>query len=213
MAPCIYWRWDWKQTPSSLSCCPQLGPQCSQVTTAGTVKASCAHAHQMPPPDCHSLWCGAETRQVCDWWRLSAPSPYFEASTFQVNATHGRLVWINLMPWEGLGKLKNNATASIFLKICSILWHDYFTSKCDSSEIISPPKQSCRAHLPYPRRTLGQTRLSESPLSNMALHVCICSDYVLNKKAKHSYLKGSSVEGHLATMRGGISMHATPFPN
>lgn len=61
--------------------------------------------------------------------------------------------------------------------------------------------------LPSPVRTLGQMRLSESPLANTAPPVCICSVHVL-KKSKHNNIMSSRVEGHLATTRGGINLWA-----
>lgn len=115
-----------------------------------------------------------------------------------------RSIWFGLIYFHEWfwGKFKNHATASIFLKFCSIIGHNYFKFRGPVS--FSSPKQSpiCLTVI----RTLGQTGLSGSPLSNMAPHVCICSVHVLNKKSKHNNLKGSWVEVHLATMKGGISL-------
>lgn len=114
-----------------------------------------------------------------------------------VNTNHRHLVGGNSR--EGLGKFKNYATPSIFLKFCSIISYNYF--KCGGPVTISFPKEILIC--PSLVRTLDQVRLSRSPLSDMASHVCICSVYVFNKKSKHNNLKG-----HLATMKGGINLWA-----
>lgn len=130
------------------------------------------------------------------------PTLMFGIPGFMVSAAHGCRVLVDLFPWDGLGDSKTmlltpsfcNSTPSFNILI--LQWRP-----CD----FQFPKEELL--LPSPVRTLGQMRLSESPLSYMAPHVCICSVHVL-KKSKQNNITSSRVEEHRATTRGEINLWA-----
>lgn len=131
--------------PSSLSCCSPGGPYCFPVTT-------CCHLEGLVP----SCLLDASSCLPLTLVQMLRPGRSVPAAggggggqlhplvwgflVSMVNIAHRHLVWVDLFPWAVWGKFKNYATAFIFPKFCTIIWHNDF--KFRSPVIFSSPKQS-----------------------------------------------------------------------